>query len=329
MPIHYLPGYTTQQQSRPPLYRSGQTYSAVPVQLGSSSYTGYTPHTMSPPTNSFGHGHSSSLDSAIPPSLDIGHDTSVTTTPTSIEGEQEQYNLYATSLSSSDESYLDEKPLATFSRAPVFYHQGANIGQHYLQSTSMTPSLSQDGAAGVRTKPPRPPNAWIIYRSDKLKAFETINTREELKDLLQQADMLDQLPKYLTSIASVEKAHQLEAESNGARRKGKKPAKPAVEGRGIFRLGKGGKGLPQAEISQLISRLWKAEPVSTRSVYERKAEVAKQEVSATLLFPSCHNANTNPTAPAKVPWVQVPASPQGGEGCYEGSKAAREGLEEG
>ncbi|KAL1406003.1 hypothetical protein Q8F55_007686 [Vanrija albida] len=285
VPIHNLAatGYNNQQQqqqlsqspSRPPFMRSSQTYSAIPVQLANNNL--YMPN-MSPPTHSFGHGYSSSYDGGIPPSLDVGgHDTSVTTTPTSIEAEPESYHLYATSLSSGDESYLDDRPRLPVSRAPMFYHQGVTVDQHYLHSTSMTPSLSADTVSGVRVKPPRPPNAWIIYRSDKLKDFEAIHTREQLKELLEQANMMDQFPKYLTSIASVEKAHRLEAESNGAKRKGKKPSKPAVEGRGIFRLGKGGKGLPQAEISQLISRLWKGEPAAVRSQYEHKAEVAKQE----------------------------------------------------
>ncbi|KAJ7261157.1 high mobility group box domain-containing protein, partial [Mycena rebaudengoi] len=60
-----------------------------------------------------------------------------------------------------------------------------------------------------RTQPPRPPNAWIIYRSDKMKEF--------------------------------------------------------------------GKGVPQVQISKLVSALWHNERPEIRVLYEERAEEKKLE----------------------------------------------------
>ena len=42
--------------------------------------------------------------------------------------------------------------------------------------------------------------------------------------------------------------------------------------------GKGGKGLPQSDISKVISHLWKNEVPEIRVVYENKANARKLEV---------------------------------------------------
>jgi hypothetical protein len=62
-------------------------------------------------------------------------------------------------------------------------------------------------------------------------------------------------------------------------KKGKKGAKEPSEGLLSLGRGKTGRGLPQADISKMISMLWKRETPEVRGDYEKRSEIKKQEVS--------------------------------------------------
>lgn len=72
-----------------------------------------------------------------------------------------------------------------------------------------------------------------------------------------------------------------EGEGKTKTKKGKKPkkgSKPPTEG--ILNLGKGktGRGIPQADISKLISMMWSREAPTVKKTYESMAERRKAEV---------------------------------------------------
>lgn len=149
--------------------------------------------------------------------------------------------------------------------------------EEYRQS-SAEPSTSKSLKASTIPKvaqPPRPPNAWIMYRSDKLK---------EIRDG-KQIDGFDKIMTESGLSSSASASSGEESLMNGVvgekpkRRKGKKGVKEPTEG--LLRMGKGktGRGLPQAHISKMISELWKAETPAIRGEYERRSEVKKLEVS--------------------------------------------------
>lgn len=146
-------------------------------------------------------------------------------------------------------------------------------------SATLTPSKKR------ASHTPRPPNAWILYRSDKLKA---IAAGEKIPGL--EAIMAEMGTSSSGSVSgadsSAEDAKKPASGKNGdmpppdipKRVKGKKGAKEPTEGLLSLGRGKGGRGLPQADISKMISMLWKREAQQTRGEYERRAEMKKLEV---------------------------------------------------
>ena len=153
---------------------------------------------------------------------------------------------------------------------------------------SVSASPSKKAARPAHT--PRPPNAWILYRSDKLRA---IGAGEQLPGL--EAIMAETGVSASSTEASEEssledkgkgKEKEVISESGSMlpppvpkKKKAKKGAKEPTEGLLSLGRGKTGRGLPQADISKMISMLWKRESPEVRGEYERLSEMKKLEVS--------------------------------------------------
>lgn len=116
----------------------------------------------------------------------------------------------------------------------------------------------------------RPPNAWILYRSEMLKHLSDGKPVEGLEAALEELNNPPEEPK----------------DGKKSKKSNKKaPAKGSQELIGQLGGGKGGRGLPQAEISRVISVLWKREDPERRRHYENLAAQAKEEVSFLALYP--------------------------------------------
>lgn len=155
--------------------------------------------------------------------------------------------------------------------------------EHYVNYDSEPKESSKSTA-----KTPRPPNAWILYRSDKLKAIANGETIPGLEAVMNQSGL----------------SGSGTSEGEEAQKKPKKkPRKGAKEpSKGILSLGRGktGRGLPQADISKMISLLWKKEKPEAKAKYERMAEIKKLEVSE---LPT-----TLMTASRTLSWLQISAA---------------------
>jgi len=121
-------------------------------------------------------------------------------------------------------------------------------------------------AAATQVKVPRPPNAWILYRSEMLNQIRN-----------------GQIPTGLQDVVNAQqsaRSSSTTSASEGEAKKGKKSSKESSAAV-IAQLGggKAGRGLPQADISKFISVLWKKEKDEVRRKYEQLAEIKKIEVS--------------------------------------------------
>jgi hypothetical protein len=113
-------------------------------------------------------------------------------------------------------------------------------------------------------KAPRPPNAWILYRSEMLGQIRDNN-----------GEMPPALAEAMRTLGCGDDTGGSGSDAE-AKKKGKKATKS------VMASGKAGRGLPQAHISQIISLLWKKESEEVRRRYEQLAEVKKLEVSKCL-----------------------------------------------
>jgi hypothetical protein len=173
------------------------------------------------------------------------------------------------------------------------------------QAPSETPSPVKK--AGRSQKPPRPPNAWILYRSDKLRAIAAGEPVPGLDAIIAETIVSsssgsansgeDSLNLGKGNGGSKEETPASSAGSDGqVSSKGsmvppppptnvKKPKKGSKEPtEGFLSLGRGktGRGLPQADVSKMISMLWKRESAQVRGGYEKRAQLKKVEVSRTI-----------------------------------------------
>jgi len=142
-----------------------------------------------------------------------------------------------------------------------------------------------------KAQPPRPPNAWILYRSDQLKAISAGRKVKGLDDVMRESGLSSSSGEESSAETGLTSATSASATGTGTdeekptvKRKGKKGAKEPTEG--LLKLGKGktGRGLPQAHISKMISELWKRETPTVRGEYERRSELKKLEVGIFFLF---------------------------------------------
>lgn len=160
----------------------------------------------------------------------------------------------------------------------------------YRQSSAEPANLtSPSKPLPLKGQPPRPPNAWILYRSDQLKAISAGRKVKGLDDVMRESGVSSSSGEESSAEPGLTSATSVSATGTGTdeekpivKRKGKKGAKEPTEG--LLRMGKGktGRGLPQAHISKMISELWKRESPTVRGEYERRSEAKKLEVS--LLF---------------------------------------------
>jgi hypothetical protein len=148
------------------------------------------------------------------------------------------------------------------------------------------PSLYPSPPEEQEKPPPRPPNAWILYRSDRLRDIAEGVTLPGLETIKAELGMsADSGEKSLES--GTEDAEGAGAGA-AADEKPKKKAKPKkgskTPSEGILNLGKGktGRGIPQADISKLISMMWARESETVKKEYDGMATRKKEEVSATL-----------------------------------------------
>nr|XP_019015126.1 uncharacterized protein I206_01214 [Kwoniella pini CBS 10737]OCF53907.1 hypothetical protein I206_01214 [Kwoniella pini CBS 10737] len=158
----------------------------------------------------------------------------------------------------------------------------------YLTASAMrSKSSSKDSI-------PRPPNAWILYRSDMLKDLASGNDIPGLDAVLNK---MGYGPTTSTSSDESTNDASMNAESGKAKgkkkemidsemmpppstkssKKSKKGKKEPTEQFLSLGSGKTGKGLPQAHISKLISTLWKNETEERKAFYERAADLRKIE----------------------------------------------------
>nr|XP_019049443.1 hypothetical protein I302_03232 [Kwoniella bestiolae CBS 10118]OCF28373.1 hypothetical protein I302_03232 [Kwoniella bestiolae CBS 10118] len=136
---------------------------------------------------------------------------------------------------------------------------------------------------------PRPPNAWILYRSDILKDLASGDNIPGLDAVLTKlgygpstSASSDESNTESMSTAKGKSKELTDSEmmpppSSTKMKKTKKGVKQPTEEFLSLGRGKTGKGLPQAHISKLISTLWKNETEERKAFYERKADLRKIE----------------------------------------------------
>ncbi|KAJ9098478.1 hypothetical protein QFC19_006345 [Naganishia cerealis] len=145
----------------------------------------------------------------------------------------------------------------------------------------------------IKTGPPRPPNAWILYRSEKLKAIAAGEKLLSLEEILAEQAKINAAEAGGSSRApgvSTQKSGSQKPPPPGkgkGKQKGKKieqpietmeEQKPPTDT--VSREDNASnKAIPQAEISKVISLMWKREKREEKAKYERMAEVRKAEHS--------------------------------------------------
>jgi len=158
-------------------------------------------------------------------------------------------------------------------------------------SAEPTSLLASSKPLPSKAQPPRPPNAWILYRSDQLKAISAGRKVKGLDDVMRESGLSSSSGEESSAETGLTSATSVSATGTGTdeekptvKRKGKKGAKEPTEG--LLKLGKGktGRGLPQAHISKMISELWKRETPTVRGEYERRSELKKLEVGVFSYF---------------------------------------------
>lgn len=136
-------------------------------------------------------------------------------------------------------------------------------------------------------KPPRPPNAWILYRSETL----TKMSRGERIPLLEQV-LLEQYgpPKFPPQSSWPVPGESTEEEDGAGANQGPKSVRKGKKGGkdinwymwmlGLIRSPDG--GMPQSDVSRIISSIWRREPEPERRRYDNLSQVRKAEVSFVL-----------------------------------------------
>ncbi|KAJ9094466.1 hypothetical protein QFC21_006005 [Naganishia friedmannii] len=158
-------------------------------------------------------------------------------------------------------------------------------------SQSFTSAKRGRKGAILKTGPPRPPNAWILYRSEKLKAIAAGERMRSLDEILEEqastkaeeASGSSRAPKSATKTG----AQKITPPGKGkAKQKGKKAEQADEVEEELSPLpdtttqeDAASKAIPQAEISKVISLMWKREKKEEKAKYEKMAEMRKAEHS--------------------------------------------------
>jgi hypothetical protein len=192
-----------------------------------------------------------------------------------------------------DQYMVREHSLGT----PIIAYQPEGVDSEYGTYVNYTPHPPLDAPLEPTdtSKPapvihtPRPPNAWILYRSDKLKAIAAGDEIPGLDGVMAELGVSGTSSSDEVDRDEAEKGPEEESAKAKPKpkKKGKKGVKEPTEGLLSLGRGKTGRGLPQADISKMISMLWKRESASVRGEYERRSEMKKAEVS--LRFIPCHS----------------------------------------
>ena len=201
------------------------------------------------------------------------------------EYEQSPYaNSFATFTPESYPAPARRRP-QPYARSPAVH------GQPPLESPMTFPMEIEPTYAAeeleVEVKPPpRPPNAWILYRSDRLRDIAdgvTLPALDGVKaELGLSTDSGEKSPESGADGAKGESEGE-HIDPKGKKRKPKKGSKAPSEG--ILNLGKGktGRGIPQADISKLISMMWARESDVVKKEYDALANRKKEEVRTCTL----------------------------------------------
>lgn len=155
-------------------------------------------------------------------------------------------------------------------------------------NTHVLPSDLSKYRKGYKLGPPRPPNAWILYRSEKLKAIAAGERFENLEAIL------------LETRGEGEEGGRKggKARRGDSKQKGKLPVKAVAKGKKEEEAMETGsdqeeedeakietatssssKTVPQAEISKVISLMWKREKKEEKARFEKMAQAKKIEVN--------------------------------------------------
>lgn len=176
-------------------------------------------------------------------------------------------------------------------------------------------------------QPPRPPNAWILYRSERLRAIAAgepipgLLAVLEAQSLVRALDVSDQRNH---AHGSKESSSSPEPNRFQLFKDAEPPTPPSDKGDTEDPNAEGGskyrRALLQADISKVISMMWKREGKEVKSKYEAMAEARKLEVviartSSVCALQSLMNICFSLCLPAstKISKLQVSANEKRGE----------------
>lgn len=184
----------------------------------------------------------------------------------------------------------------------------------HLSSSSL---LSSQDKNKSQVTVPRPPNAWILYRSDMLKR---ISEGEKVPGIDKAREELGLSLSHGDGLGDEGSGNRAMPPPPVKKIKVRKGSKMPTEDYIALGPGKGGKGLPQSDISKVISHLWKNEVSEIRTVYENRANAKKLEVSlqnygrVAISIPNLiFTQLINNAASKVVSWLQVQTYEEGRE----------------
>lgn len=135
-------------------------------------------------------------------------------------------------------------------------------------------------------QPPRPPNAWILYRSERLRAIAAGEPIPGLLAVLEEQSLVRALDVSESRIpGSKESSGSPEPNRFQLFKHGEPSSSNQVNVKEPTKNEAGSKyrrALLQADISKVISMMWKREGKEVKSKYEAMAEAKKLEVSSRL-----------------------------------------------
>ena len=144
----------------------------------------------------------------------------------------------------------------------------------------VVPLLSKPG------QPPRPPNAWILYRSERLRAIAAGEPIPGLLAVLKEQSLVRALDDSQSRIADFKESSDSPEPNRFQLFKDGEPSSSSqmdVKEQSKNEAGsKYRRALLQADISKVISMMWKREGKEIKSKYEAMAEAKKLEVSSRL-----------------------------------------------
>lgn len=150
---------------------------------------------------------------------------------------------------------------------------------------------------GYKLGPPRPPNAWILYRSEKLKAIAAGERFENLEAILaEQRTGSDEASTEGSRAPRRGSKQKTQSKATAKGKKKKQTMDPDTEqeeeddidadSKADAPTASSSKTVPQAEISKVISLMWKREKKEEKARFEKMAHAKKLEVSRLSHIPT-------------------------------------------